>query len=148
YSRAAAGQDVPVPLLLLLGAGTTGAVLLHASMQWWGARRLGVVIVPKAGWRDPQVRATIRRSLPAVAQAALASVQLAALLLVADRVAGGVVAFQLGVNFYALPLAVGAMPVALSLVPRLSRMTSPDQAGMFRDTYVRGLAFASFLVVP
>jgi putative peptidoglycan lipid II flippase len=148
YARAAASHHVPFSLLLLLGAGTTGAVLLHAATQWWGARRVGVVLVPNAGWRDPQVRATIRRALPAMAQAGLAAVQLAALLVVADRVAGGVVAFQLAVNFYFLPIAVGATPVALSLVPRLSRMTEPSQAGLFRDTYRRGLVFAAFLVVP
>ena len=73
---------------------------------------------------------------------------MAALTLIADRVPGGVVAFQLATNFYFLPIAVGATPVALSLVPRLSRMTAPSQAGLFRDTYVRGLVFASFLVVP
>jgi murein biosynthesis integral membrane protein MurJ len=148
YSRSATEHEVPFSLLLLLGAGTTGAVLLHASIQWWGARRVGVVLVPNAGWRDREVRATIRRALPAAAQAALAALQVGALLLVADRVAGGVVAFQIGINFYSLPIAVGATPVALSLVPRLSRMTGPDQAGLFRDTYVRGLAFASFLVIP
>ena len=48
----------------------------------------------------------------------------------------------------ALPIAVGATPVALSLVPRLSRMTAPGQAGLFRDTYIRGLAVPTFLAVP
>jgi len=148
YSRSAVRGHIPTSLLLLLGLGTTGAVLLHASTQWWGARRVGVVLIPNAGWRDPQVRATIRRALPAVVQAALAALQIAALTLVADRVPGGVVAFQLATNFYFLPIALGATPVALSLVPRLARMTAPSQAGMFRDTYVRGLAFASFLAVP
>ncbi len=148
YSRTATTHAVPFSLLILLGAGTTGAVLLHASLQWWGARRVGVVLVPNAGWRDPEVRATIRRALPAAAQAALAALQVGALMLVADRVAGGVVAVQLGINFYSLPIAIGATPVAISLVPRLSRMTAPGQAGLFRDTWVRGLAFASFLVIP
>jgi murein biosynthesis integral membrane protein MurJ len=148
FSEAATQHKVPTALLLLLGLGTTGAVLLHASVQWWGARRVGIVLRPNAGWRDLQVRATIRRALPAVIQAALAALQLAALLVVADRVAGGVVAFQLAANFYFLPIALGATPVALSLVPRLSRMTTPGQAGLFRDTYVRGLGFAAFLVVP
>ena len=149
YSRTATQQhNVPLSLLILLGAGTTGAVLLHASVQWWGARRVGVTLVPNAGWRDPEVRSTIHRALPAAAQAAMSALQVGALLVVADRVAGGVVAFQLGINFYSLPIAVGATPVALALVPRLSRMTAPDQAGLFRDTYVRGLGFASFLVVP
>ena len=148
YSRAATRHDIPLSLLLLLGLGTTGAVMLHASTQWWGARRAGVVLVPNAGWRDPQVRATIHRALPAVAQAGLAAVQLVALTLMADRVAGGVVAFQLATNFYFLPIAIGATPVALSLVPRLSRMAEPSQAGLFRDTYMRGLALAAFLVIP
>lgn len=148
YSRTARTQSIPFSLLVLLGAGTTGAVLLHASIQWWGAKRVGIVLVPNAGWRDPEVRATIRRALPAAAQAALASLQIGALLLAADRVAGGVVAFQLGINFYSLAIAIGATPVALSLVPRLSRLTAPAQSTVFHDTYVRGLAFASFLVVP
>jgi murein biosynthesis integral membrane protein MurJ len=148
YSRAATSRHIPLSLLLLLGLGTTGAVLLHSSVQWWGARRVGIILRPNAGWRDPQVRATIRRALPAVVQAGLAALQLAALTLVADRVAGGVVAFQLATNFFFLPIAVGATPVALSLVPRLSRLTGPAQAGQFRDTYLRGLAFAAFLVVP
>ena len=150
YSRSATQQHtVPFSLMILLGAGTTAAVLMHASVQWWGARRVGVTLVPNAGgWRDPEVRATTRRALPAAVQAALASLQVAALLLVADRVAGGVVAFQLGLNFQSLPIAIGATPVALSLVPRLARMTDPAQAGVFRDTYVRGLSFAAFLVIP
>jgi murein biosynthesis integral membrane protein MurJ len=148
YGRVNTARHVPLSLLLLLGLGTTGAVMLHASTQWWGARRAGVVLVPNAGWRDPQVRATIRRARPAVAQAALAALQLMVLTLFADRVAGGVVAFQLATNFYFLPIAIGATPVALSLVPRLSRMTAPTQAGLFRDTYVRGVTFASFLALP
>lgn len=148
YARAAQQPQVPLGLLLLLGLGSTGAVLLHASVQWWGAKRTGIVLLPRAGWRDPEVRAVVRRSGPAAVQAALAALQLGALLVVANRIAGGVVAFQLATNFYFLPIAVGATPVALSLMPRLSRMTGPDQARLFRDTYLRGLAFASFIVLP
>lgn len=148
YAPVAAEQSVPLSLILLLGLGTTGAVMLHASVQWWGARRVGIALVPKAGWHDPQVRATIRRALPALAQAALAALLLGALSLAADRVPGGVVAFQLAANFYFLPIALAASPVALSLVPRLSRMTAPGQAAMFRDTYLRGLSFACFFAVP
>jgi len=148
YSRAAQQGSTPLSLLILLGAGTTAAVALHAFVQWWGARRVGVTLRPRAGWHDPPVRAVIRRALPAAAQAALVAMQLLALLVVADRIAGGVVAFQLALNFYFLPIAVGATPVALSLVPRLARMTGPGQGRQFRDTYQRGLAFAAFLIVP
>lgn len=148
YERAAREHQVPLSLVVLLGAGTTGAVLLHASAQWWGARRVGVVLIPRAGWRNRQVREVIRLARPAAVQAGLEALQFAALLLVADRVPGGVVAFQLAMNFFFLPVALGASPVALSLMPRLSRMTGPDQVQRFRDTYVQGLGFAAFLIVP
>jgi putative peptidoglycan lipid II flippase len=148
YPREVTSHGVPASLVILLGAGTTGAVLLHAAAQWWGAWRVGVVLLPRAGWRDPEVRGTIRRTLPAMGQAALASLQLALLLLVSDRVPGGVVAMTLALNFCFLAIALGASPVGISLVPRLSRLTEPRQARLFRDTYVRGLVFAAYLIVP
>jgi murein biosynthesis integral membrane protein MurJ len=148
FASAAQRGTVPMSLILLLGAGSTAAVLLHASVQWWGARRVGVTLRPRAGWREPLVREVIKRAGPAGCQAALVALQMLALLVVADRIAGGVVAFQIAVNFYFLPIAVGATPVALSLVPRLARMTGKSQAVEFRDTYHRGRAFAIFLIVP
>lgn len=140
--------NAPVGALLLLGLGTTGAVGAHAALQWYGARRAGVRLRPRAGWRDAEVRRVLRRALPSLAQAALAAVQLLVLLIFANRVAGGVVAFQLALNFYFLPIALGATPVALALAPRLSRMRAPRDAPAFRDTFVRGLVFALFLAVP
>jgi len=137
---------MPTRALMLLGLGTTAAVAVHASLQWWGAHRVGVSLRPRPGWRDADVRAIVRRALPALAQAGLAAVQLLMLLLLANRVVGGVVAFQVALNFYFLPIAVGATPVALSLIPRLSRMVGNAEA--FRDTFVRGLCFALFLTVP
>jgi putative peptidoglycan lipid II flippase len=140
--------DAPLGALLLLGLGTTGAVAAHAALQWYGARRAGVRLRPRAGWRDPEVRRVLARSLPSLAQAGLAAVQLLVLLIFANRVPGGVVAFQLALNFYFLPIALGATPVALSLAPRLSRMLAPKTAPAFRDTFVRGLVFALFIAVP
>ncbi len=64
YHRTTRAHQVPSSLVLLLGAGTTAAVLLHASVQWWGARRVGVVLLPRAGWRNPQVREIIGGHAP------------------------------------------------------------------------------------
>ncbi|HEV7963913.1 MAG TPA: lipid II flippase MurJ [Actinoplanes sp.] len=141
-------RHAPTGALLLLGLGTTGAVAAHAAAQWWGARRVGVRLRLLPGWRDPEVRRVLARTLPSLAQAALAALQLLVLLILANRVAGGVVAFQLALNFYFLPVALAATPVALSLAPRLSRMTAAADEPVFRDTFVRGLAFALFVAVP
>ncbi len=134
--------------MLLLGLGTTGAVALHAAAQWWGAKRAGVMLVPRLGWRDPEVRVIIRRALPSLAQAGLVAVQVLTLLVIANRLPGGVVAFQLALNFYYLAIAIGATPVALSLLPRLSRMHNDNEVTLFRDTLVRGFALGFFVTIP
>jgi len=140
--------DVSRGEMLLLGLGSTGAVALHAATQWWGARRAGVLLMPRAGWRDSEVRVVVRRALPSLAQAGLVAVQVLTLLVVANRLPGGVVAFQIALNFYYLAIAVGATPVALSLLPRLARMHLDGDVAAFRDTLVRGLALGFFITIP
>lgn len=134
--------------VLLLGLGSTGAVAAHAAIQWWGARRAGIVLRPRAGWRDPEVLVTIRKALRSVTQAGLLAVQLLALLLVSNRVAGGTVAIQMALNFYYLPIALAATPVALALLPRLSRLHQSDSKDEFTGTFMQGLGLALFLAVP
>jgi putative peptidoglycan lipid II flippase len=148
YGTGAAIDDVPNGELLLLGLGTTAAVALHAAVQWWGARRAGVRLVPRAGWRDPEVRVVMRRALPSLAQAGLLALQMLTLLALANRVAGGVVAFQIALNFYFLAIALGATPVALSLLPRLARMHVDGDAAGFRNALQHGIALGLFVAVP
>jgi putative peptidoglycan lipid II flippase len=140
--------DLPTGEILLLGLGSTAAVALHAATQWWGARRAGVVLLPRPGWGDPEVRAVMRRALPALGQAGLEAVQLLALLIAANRLPGGIVAFQIAWNFYNLANNLGTAPVALSLVPRLARMHLSGDTRAARDTLVRGLALGFFVTIP
>jgi putative peptidoglycan lipid II flippase len=139
---------VPSGELLALGVGCTAAVALHAGLQWWGARRLGVVVRPRAGWRDPEVRAVVRRAVPSIAQAGLVGVQLLAMSGMANRAVGGVVAYQIALNFFFLPIAVCATPAALALLPRMSRPEVLARPALQRDLFVRTSASALFLVVP
>jgi murein biosynthesis integral membrane protein MurJ len=148
YGTSQSLGTAPTGELLLLGLGSTGAVAVHAATQWWGARRAGVVLLPRAGWRDPEVRTIMRRAYPALGQAALTAVQLLVLLSVANRVPGGVVALQIALNFYEVANNVGTVPVALSLLPRLARMHLDDDETTFRDTLVRGLALGFFETIP
>jgi putative peptidoglycan lipid II flippase len=140
--------DVSRAEMLVLGLGSTAAVGLHAATQWWGARRAGVRLIPRAGWRDSEVRVVVRRALPSLAQAGLVAFQVLTLLVVANRLPGGVVAFQIALNFYYLAIAIGATPVALSLLPRLARMHLDGDVAGFRDTLVRGLALGFFITIP
>ena len=140
--------NLPTGEIVLLGLGSTGAVALHAATQWWGARRAGVVLMPRPGWRDSEVRAVTHRSLPALGQTGLAALQLLTLLIAANRLPGGIVAFQIGWNFYTLANNLGTAPVALSLVPRLSRLHVNGDTAAFRDTLVRGLRLGFFITIP
>jgi putative peptidoglycan lipid II flippase len=146
-----AGRDLPgVPTaeVIVLGAGSTCAVALHAALQWWGARRTGARFRLHLGWRDPDVRRVLRRALPATVQAGLIATQVLTMLAVANQVAGGVIAFQIALNFYYLPIALVATPVALSLLPRLSRLVRPADGAMFAQTVSEGMSLVVFLAAP
>jgi putative peptidoglycan lipid II flippase len=134
--------------LLVLGLGTTSSVALHAACQWWGARSAGLRLRPRAGWRDPAVRAVLRRIPPTLGFTGLAALQIFAVSIVANRVAGGLVTFQLAMSFFYLPTAVVTWPIARALLPQLARLHQAGDEGGFRAELVRGMAVASFVTVP
>lgn len=134
--------------LLLLGVGSTAAVALHAGVMLWGARRSGVRMRPRRGWRIPAVRALIRRLGASLGQSGFTSARFFAMLTVANTVPGGVVAFRLALNFLYLPVQVGAQPVTLTVLPTLARLHSAGRVQEFRDECARSLARICFLTLP
>jgi putative peptidoglycan lipid II flippase len=148
YGQHSGTGSAPAGELLLLGLGSTAAVAVHAGLQWWGASRGGVRLRPRMGWRDSEVRLVVQRAMPSLVQSGLMALQVLALLLVASSVAGGTVAFQIALNFYALPISIVATPVALTLLPRLSRLVQSSNAAQFADALVRGLRLVLFLTLP
>ena len=134
--------------LLLLGLGTSLAVALHAGAQWLGAAHAGIVLVPRAGWRDPEVREIARRGVSALGYSGLNAVRIFAAVVVANRVAGGVVAFGLALNLYYLPVAIGARPFATALLPRLARLFHAAALGRFRAELAEGVTLVLFVTVP
>jgi len=141
-------DQVSMGELLLLGLGTTAAVAAHAALQWWGARRAGVVLRPFAGWRNPEVTTVIRRALPSLGQAGLLAVQILVLLAAANRTPGGVVGFQMALSFVYLAIAIGVTPVALTTLPWLARLFVRDEHEPFHDMFVRSVGLGLFVAVP
>lgn len=134
--------------LLLLGLGTTLSVGLHAALQWWGAKRVGVRLVPRAGWRNPDVRRLVKVARPSTGYAGLNAARFIGLLVVAGSIPGGVIAFQLGRYFFNLPVAIAARPVMTAQLPRLSRSFHEGDEGRFLATYRNGVNLILFIVVP
>jgi putative peptidoglycan lipid II flippase len=141
-------HDVTAAQVTFMGVGATASVAMHAGAQWWGAARVGVKLLPRAGWRDAEVRAVLRRSITSFGVAALDGGRQLVVLPVANRVAGGVVAFQLASNFATLPVALGAKPVGTALLPQLARRAGERSYALLRDDFVRGTGLASFVTIP
>jgi putative peptidoglycan lipid II flippase len=141
-------EEVSSQQLLLLGLGTTAAVGLHAAIQWWGAWRLGVPLYPRAGWRDPEVRKIVRLAVPSAGFAGLAAARHLGLLVAAGSIPGGAIALQIGQYFLNFPVAVGARPVVVAQLPRLSRVSNRGELTEFHLLYQRGLALIMFVAVP
>jgi putative peptidoglycan lipid II flippase len=140
--------SVPTGELLLLGLGSTGAVVLHAGVMFLGARRCGLRLRPRWGARIPAVRALLRRLTASMGQSGLSALHFFAMLTVANTVPGGVVALRLALNFLYLPVQVGAQPITLTLLPTLSRLHHAGDAQGFRDECTRGLGLVFFLTFP
>lgn len=134
--------------LLLLGLGTTTAVCVHAITVWLGARRAGLTLVPRVGWRDPEVRVVIGRVVPTLGFTGLEAIQVFAIFMVADRLRGGLVAFQLAFSFFILPAAVITWPIGRALLPQLARLHHARRERAFRDELSRGAQLTSFITVP
>ena len=139
---------ITMPELTLLGVGTTASVGLHAGMQWFGARRCGLSLIPRAGWRDPEAMLIARRAVPSLGYAGLNALRTFGALVVSSSVAGGVVAFQLALSFFYLPVAIGARPVSTALLPRLARLFNHRALHAFGAELGRGLRLVFFLTVP
>ncbi len=141
--RAPSG-GTPAWELLLLGFGSTLAVALHASLQWWGARRCGVVVRPR-GWRhQEEVASIVRGALHGLGQASLLAGSTLVMLVIASHVPGGAVALQVALNFYFLPIALVATPVGLAVLPRLASLSQGGRDDLFRQVTARGCAWCSW----
>ncbi len=141
-------SDVTTSQLVVLGAGTTCAVALHAAVQWCGAAAAGVRLVPRPGWRDTDVRLLLRAARPALGHSALSAVLMLGVLVVAGSVAGGVVSFVLALNFFYLVTALTARPLATALLPRAARLHQAGDLAGVRAQLDRSLSMLAFLVVP
>ena len=90
-----AGLDLSLGDRLVLAVGTSIGVLAMTVVPLVAAWRAGLRLRPRWDLRNPSVRALARPGVWAAAYLALNQVLIAVTLVLANRVAGGVVAFQI-----------------------------------------------------
>src|SRR5205085_3017576 len=90
-----AGLDLDLGPKLLLAMGTTLGVVAMTAVPMMAARRAGLRLRPRWDPRHPGLKALGRAGLWGAASLAASQVLLATTLVLANRVEGGVVAFQI-----------------------------------------------------
>jgi putative peptidoglycan lipid II flippase len=141
-------QDVTMGHLLLLALGSTATVAIHAAVQWWGAFRTGIRLVPWPAWRDPGIREILRMAAPTGGNSALRAGSWLGVTVAAGALPGGVVALDIARTLFNLPIALGARPAAAAQLPRLSRHVADHDHAAFRSTYRDSMALARFVALP
>ena len=141
--------EVPMGSVVLLGAGSTLSVALHALLQVYGAARAGVAALPSRSWRhDPEVADLMRRLRQAVRVAASQAGAMYVVLAVAATVPGGVFVLQVVYAAHYSVIALGAHAVSTAVLPRLSAAAYRGDLADFADHWRRGLSYAATVGLP
>jgi putative peptidoglycan lipid II flippase len=138
----APGFDLSLGEKLLLAVAGTGGVIAYVAVLVVAARRAGFSLRPR--WRardDEQLRRLTRHSGWGVLLHANAGLLLGAALVFGNRVAGGVVAYQVAFVFFLAPYAVLAQPIHTAILPELATKAGPELLGA-------ALAFLSLGLLP
>jgi peptidoglycan biosynthesis protein MviN/MurJ (putative lipid II flippase) len=142
-------KQVPIGMVVALGAGSTAAVAVHASLQLFGTARVGLLSWPSLRWRaDQDALAVIRRLKRSVGVAALPSVAMYVLLAIAGSVPGGVFVVQMSYSvLYALSY-LSARAVSMASLPELSEAVRHHDPAAFAAVWRRGLTYALIASLP
>jgi len=142
------GLELTVAERLVLAIGTTTGVVAMTAIPFIASWRAGLRLRPHWDPRHPSVRALDRPGAWAVGYLAFNQLLIAVTLVLANRVAGGVVAYQIAYTFFLLPYAVLAQPVMTAVFPRLSSDAVADRWARFSSTVSEGVRLVAFLVLP
>lgn len=134
--------------LAVLAGGTTLGVLVLTFCQLPSVLALGVRWRPVLRWRDPIVRRALRAGGWGAGYLGITQLILLVVVVLANRVEGGVVAFQIANAFFELPNALIGLPLALSLYPALSEAVHRRDEARYGRLLTSGWRVATFAGVP
>lgn len=133
---------------LVLGIGTTLGVAAMSAVPAIAAAREGFRLRPSMSWRQPMVRQVAREGLWAGSLIGAQQVLLAATLILANRIAGGVVATQLAFTFFLLPHALLAHPIYTSAFPTLAAHAAAQDLTALRSDMARSVRRLLVVLLP
>ncbi len=140
--------DLSLSEQVVLAGGTTLGVIAFCAVPVAGALRLGFSLRPRFEYRDARVRALGRRGAWAALYLGMTQVLLIVLLVLANRVEGGVVAYRVAFTFFLLPHALFAIPVFTALFPRMAREANAGEWSDYSRSMTQGLRVIAVFVLP
>ncbi len=141
-------ENVTRPQLAVLAGGTTLGVVALTLCQIPSVRRLGLRWRPVLLWRDPVVKGALRAGGWGAGYLGITQLILLVVIVLANRVEGGVVAFQIANAFFELPNAIIGLPLALSLYPAMSSAFARGDEPRFGALLLNGWRLALFGAIP
>ncbi len=132
----------------LLACGTTAGVLCMSAIPWLAARRAGFRLIPRWDPTAPGVARLARQGGWAAMLVSSNQLLIAATLVFANRVEGGVVAYQTAMAFVLLPFALLAHPVITALFPSLAALAHRGDVEGFARESGDGARALVFLLLP
>ncbi len=139
---------LPLSQKLVLAIGTTLGVVGMTMVPTVAAWRAGFRLRPKWQPRHEELRAMAKKGTWAAGYLGLTQVLLAVTLILANRMEGGAVAYQIAFTFFLLPYALVGNPILTILFPRLSSDAHANDKAAFGQHLGKGLRQLSFFVLP
>jgi len=134
--------------LWLLGLGTTAGVTLMGLVPWFYMRRIGYRFSLAQGLKDPRFRRVAHLSAYMFGYVATNQLGLAVAMILANRVQGGVTAYQYAFIFFQLPHGLLAVSIATAVFPGLTESAVANEFGVLADRMGRGLRQIAFFILP
>lgn len=142
------GLDLSAPQTVVLGLGTTLGVVALSAIPVVALWRRGFSLRPRIDVRHPAVRRVMRQSGWAALFLVATQVLLGAVLVSANAVEGGVVAYQVAYTVFLVPHALFSLPVLTALFPTLSRNAAAGDDAAYARTVATGIRAITYLVLP
>ena len=142
------GLDITGAQRLVLAVGTTAGVASMTLVTVVGLWRAGLGIRPRWNPGHAGLRTLGRAGLWGVAYLALNQVLVGITLVLANRVEGGVVAYQIAFTVFLLPFALAAHPTLTAVYPHLVAAAAARRWRQFAEALRGSTATTIFLVAP
>lgn len=146
--RAPSVLGVTAAETLLLGAGTTAGVLAMTIALWPAVSRLGWKARFVLDWSHDAVRKGARLGAWALGYAGGYQAGLLVVLFLANKIEGGVAAYQWAYTFFYVPHALFSIPIFSVLFTAMAEHAAARDVAALTDRLYDGLRMLAFVLLP